>query len=71
VRRITCRTSQLSSTGHGVRVTGWHGSGDVALSGPAADLLLALLGRKPAASEPVRVFGDQELLDAWLTAIRF
>lgn len=61
----------MTHSGDGVRVTGGHGSGDVALSGPAADLLLVLLGRKPAAGEPVRVFGDHDLLDAWLAGVTF
>lgn len=61
----------VTHSSDGVRVTGGHGSGDVALSGPAADLLLVLLGRKPATAEPVRVFGDHDLLDAWLTGITF
>lgn len=61
----------VTHSGEGIRVTGGHGSGDVALSGPAADLLLVLLGRKPATGEPVRVFGDHDLLDAWLSGITF
>jgi uncharacterized protein (TIGR03083 family) len=61
----------VSHSGDGIRVTGGHGSGDVALSGPATDLLLVLLGRKPATQDPVRVFGDHDLLDAWLTGITF
>lgn len=60
----------VTHSSNGVRVTSGHGSGDVALSGPAADLLLVLLGRKTA-DEPVRVFGDHDILDAWLTAITF
>jgi uncharacterized protein (TIGR03083 family) len=61
----------VTNSSNGVRVTGGHGSGDVALSGPAADLLLVLLGRKPATAEPVKVFGDNDLLDAWLSGIPF
>jgi uncharacterized protein (TIGR03083 family) len=61
----------VTHSSDGVRVTAGHGSGDVAVSGPAADLLLVLLGRKPATKEPVKVFGDHDLLDAWLTGITF
>lgn len=61
----------VTHSSDGVRVTSGHGSGDVALSGPATDLLLVLLGRKPATEEPVRIFGDHDLLDAWLAGIKF
>jgi uncharacterized protein (TIGR03083 family) len=61
----------VTHSSDGIRVTGGHGSGDVALSGQAADLLLVLLGRKPATGAPVKVFGDHDLLDAWLTGITF
>ncbi len=50
----------------GVTVTSGHGRADVALSGPAADLLLVLMRRKPASDPAVRVFGDQAVLDQWL-----
>jgi|HubBroStandDraft_1064217.scaffolds.fasta_scaffold10808_5 uncharacterized protein (TIGR03083 family) len=55
----------------GVRVTTGHGKADVAVSGLAADLLLVLLGRRSPSDQVVQVFGDQELLDAWLAGISF
>jgi len=55
----------------GVRVSGEHGSGDVALSGTAADVLLVLLGRRSASDDAVRVYGDRDLLDSWLAGITF
>ena len=55
----------------GLRVATEHGKADVALTGPATDVLLVLLGRLPASHEAVRVIGDQELLNSWLTEITF
>jgi uncharacterized protein (TIGR03083 family) len=46
--------------GHG------HGKGDVAVRGPAADLLLMAYGRTPADHEHLQRFGDTGLLDRWL-----
>jgi len=71
-------------SGAGVQVTAEHGKGHVALTGPAADLLLVLLRRRPApdqeapdqeaahqADPAVRVFGDAGLLDQWLAGTAF
>jgi uncharacterized protein (TIGR03083 family) len=55
----------------GVDVTTGHARADVAISGPAADLLLVLLGRRPPAGPLVTISGDRTLLDAWLTGISF
>ena len=46
--------------GHG------HGKGDVAVRGPAADLLLMAYGRTPADHGRLQRFGDTGLLDRWL-----
>lgn len=46
-----------------------HRKGDVAVRGPAADLLLVLYRRRPA--ETVEVLGDRALLDHWLELARF
>jgi uncharacterized protein (TIGR03083 family) len=43
-----------------------HGQGDVAVSGPAATLLLMLVRRRPAADEELTVYGNRGLLTDWL-----
>jgi uncharacterized protein (TIGR03083 family) len=55
----------------GVKVTASHAKADVAIGGPAADILLVLLGRRVPADPPVIIFGDRALLDTWLTEISF
>jgi uncharacterized protein (TIGR03083 family) len=55
----------------GVEVTTGHAKADVALSGPAAGLLLVLLGRLQPSDPTIEVFGDSALLDRWLTEISF
>lgn len=55
----------------GVRVEREHGDASVTLSGPATDVLLVLLGRRPASGEAVRVTGDQDLLISWLKEVTF
>ncbi len=39
------------------------------LKGPASDLYLVLVGRRPAAA--VEVFGDPVVLERWQTLMRF
>jgi uncharacterized protein (TIGR03083 family) len=76
---VHAEDSELGTTGEwrvthaddGIHVTAEHGKADAALSGGAADVLLVLLGRKPASSSAVRVFGDRELLDTWLKSTSF
>ena len=46
-----------------------HGKGDVAVRGPAADLLLAVMRRRPADS--VETIGDTALWEHWLTRSGF
>jgi uncharacterized protein (TIGR03083 family) len=46
-------------------------SGDAVLAGRAADVLLVLMRRIPAADGPVRVSGDAGLLDRWLEQTAF
>ena len=41
-----------------------HRKGDVAVRGPASDLLLVLWGRRPPST--VEVLGDTAVLDSWL-----
>jgi uncharacterized protein (TIGR03083 family) len=48
-----------------------HGKGDVALRGPAKDLLLALVRRKSAADVGLEVFGDTSVWDTWLDRTPF
>jgi uncharacterized protein (TIGR03083 family) len=55
----------------GVTVEPGHGKGDVALTGPAARLLLVLLRRLPPSDPAVEVFGDAGLLERWLAATPF
>jgi uncharacterized protein (TIGR03083 family) len=47
------------------------GGADVVLAGPAAALLLVLMGRVPARDPAVTVSGDRALLDRWLGAAQF
>jgi len=58
-------------TPDGVSVRAGHDRGDVAVTGPAASLLLVLLRRQPSDDPSVRVFGDQQLLDQWLAHSSF
>ncbi|MDT0301800.1 maleylpyruvate isomerase family mycothiol-dependent enzyme [Streptomonospora wellingtoniae] len=48
-----------------------HQKADTALRGPAADLLLAFLGRIPRTDERIEVLGDTALLDHWLRHATF
>jgi uncharacterized protein (TIGR03083 family) len=50
----------------GITVEPGHGKGDIALSGPAANLLLLLLRRGPSDDPAVTVHGDASLLTGWL-----
>jgi uncharacterized protein (TIGR03083 family) len=51
---------------HGLTWTHDHGKGDVALRGPATDLLLAMVRRRPVAELDIEVFGDTGVWEAWL-----
>lgn len=48
-----------------------HVKGDVAVRGPATDLLLAITRRKPASETGLEVFGDAAVWDTWLTRTPF
>lgn len=48
-----------------------HLKADTAVRGPASDLLLVLLRRRPVRTEGVQVFGDENLLDTWLARTGF
>jgi uncharacterized protein (TIGR03083 family) len=61
----------LSHDGDGITVRGGHEKADVALTGPAADLLLVLLRRRPASCDGVTVFGDEAVLSRWLEHTQF
>jgi uncharacterized protein (TIGR03083 family) len=50
----------------GVQWTGRPGSADLTLSGPATDLLLALLRRRPVEDTSISVQGNTELWSSWL-----
>jgi len=55
----------------GVMVEPGHGKGDVAVRGPASDLLLVLMRRLPASDPAVQVLGDAAVLDALLAETAF
>lgn len=55
--------------GEGMHVTREHAKGDVALRGPASDLLLVFFGRKP--SDAVDMFGDASLFDRFREQAKF
>jgi len=55
----------------GVSVTPGHGKGDVAVRGPASDLLLVLMRRLPPSDPAVDVLGQAALLEALLAATAF
>jgi uncharacterized protein (TIGR03083 family) len=50
----------------GLTVEPGHAKGDIALSGPAANLLLMLVRRRPSDDPQVSVYGDASLLTGWL-----
>ncbi len=55
----------------GLSVAAGHGKGDVAVRGPASDLMLVLVRRLPPDTPGVEVIGDRGLLDAWLAGTPF
>ncbi len=80
------RTMHLHATDAGLGPTGewsivndedglsWtheHGKGDVALRGPARDLLLAIVRRRSHADSGIEVFGDTAVWDTWLERTPF
>jgi len=55
--------------GDGMHVTREHAKGDVAVRGPASDLLLVVYGRKP--TDAVEVFGDGALFERFREQAKF
>ena len=55
----------------GITVEPGHGKGDVAVRGPASDLLLVLMRRLPPGDPAVEVLGDAAVLDELLAATAF
>jgi uncharacterized protein (TIGR03083 family) len=55
----------------GITVEAGHAGGAVAVSGPAASLLLVLVRRRPASDPAVTVYGDAGLLTGWLASTPF
>lgn len=53
----------------GLEVSREHAKGDVALRGPASDLLLVTTGRSPGST--VEVLGDPALVERWQQAAKF
>jgi uncharacterized protein (TIGR03083 family) len=56
----------ITRTPAGITVEHGHGKADVAVRGPAADLLLVLTRRLPPSAPGVDIFGEQALLTHWL-----
>ena len=56
----------VTRTPAGITVQRGHGKADVAVRGPAADLLLVLTRRLPPSAPGVEIFGEQALLAQWL-----
>ena len=56
----------ITRTSSGITVQHGHGKADVAVRGPAADLLLVLTRRLPPSAPGVEIFGQQALLTHWL-----
>lgn len=61
----------VSQTADGITVGRGHAKGDVAISGPAANVLLALLRRQPATDPSITVYGEASLLAGWLANTPF
>jgi hypothetical protein len=55
--------------GDAMHVTHEHAKGDVAVRGPASDLLLVLYGRKP--TNEVDIFGDAALFERFREQAKF
>jgi uncharacterized protein (TIGR03083 family) len=56
----------ITRTSSGITVEHGHGQADVAVRGPAGDLLLVLTRRLPPSAPGVDIFGDRALLTHWL-----
>jgi uncharacterized protein (TIGR03083 family) len=56
----------VTRTSSGITVQHGHGKADVAVRGPAADLLLVLTRRLPPSAPGVEILGEQALLTHWL-----
>jgi uncharacterized protein (TIGR03083 family) len=56
----------LRRTASGLAVERGHAKADVAVRGPAAELMLVLMRRLPAAGPQVEVLGDGTVLSRWL-----
>ena len=56
----------ITRTPSGITVQHGHGKADVAVRGPAADLLLILTRRLPPSAPGVEILGQQALLTHWL-----
>jgi uncharacterized protein (TIGR03083 family) len=61
----------VTHTPDDVRAQPGPGSSDVTLAGPASDVLLVLMRRRPATTPSVLVSGDANLLDRWLALTAF
>lgn len=62
---------QLTFGSPGITVERRHAKADVALRGPASDLLLLLWNRLDADTTDAEVFGERAVLDRWRDTVRF
>lgn len=62
---------QITSDEEGLDWSHAHARGDVAVRGPATELLLALVRRRPVSDGGVEVFGDKAVWDDWLERTPF
>jgi uncharacterized protein (TIGR03083 family) len=63
---LTENTWTVLGRPEGVQWTGRPGSADLTISGPATDLLLALLRRRPVENTGISLQGNTELWSSWL-----
>ncbi|WP_102141282.1 maleylpyruvate isomerase family mycothiol-dependent enzyme [Mycobacterium hubeiense] len=62
---------QITSDEEGLDWSHAHAKGDVALRGPAKDLLLTITRRRSGAEAGIEVFGDNAIWDDWLERTPF
>ena len=61
----------IGRTARGLAVERGHDTGDAAMTGPAASLLLVVMRRRPVCDPVVTVYGDNAVVDGWLASTGF
>ncbi len=61
----------VARSAEGITAAAGHEKADVALTGPAGDLLLVLLRRLPVTHQAIRIHGDHDVLARWLENTSF